>query len=136
MADSKPHDLTDFLKRQMALRAAVAKDPRYPLDAYLFVCEAVDFTCEKLGKRRDVTGRELIEGLCDLALEYYGFLAPTVLERWNITRTDDFGTIVFTLVGVGLLGKSPRDKMADFENLFNLRETLCQRYRIDEDPEI
>jgi uncharacterized repeat protein (TIGR04138 family) len=134
MAKSEHPSIRDILRKQVALHEAIAEDPRYPIDAYLFVCEGVDHTCENLGGRRDVTGRELIDGLCDLAVGRFGYLAPAVLERWGIQRTDDFGEIVFTLVGVGLLGKSPHDSKADFHNVLDLRKTLHERYRID--PEI
>jgi uncharacterized repeat protein (TIGR04138 family) len=123
----------EILERQIALRTAAAMDPRYPVDAYMFVCEGVNYTCTKLGGRRDVSGRELIEGLCDLAIERFGYLAPEVLNHWGVTRTDDFGEIVFTLVETGLLGKSPRDSKADFENVLDLCHTLRERYRIDLD---
>jgi len=131
MAEHELPDLNDLIKKHLALREAVGRNPRYPLDAYVFVCEAVDYTCEKLGGRRDVTGRELLDGLCDLAVERFAFLAPTVLKRWNIASTDDVGEIVFTLVGVGLLGKSPRDSKADFHQLFDLEDELARRHTFE-----
>jgi len=133
MSDPQNRSIHDLIQRQLALRALVAQDPRYPLEAYLFVCEAVDYTCEKLDGRRDIRGPELVDGLCDLAAERFGFLAATVLERWGITHTDDFGEIVFRLVGIGLLGKSPRDSKTDFEDLFDLRQALQKRCQIDTD---
>lgn len=132
MADSSDMSLGEMIKRQLALRAAMADNPRYRPDAYLFVCEGVNYTCAKLGERRDVTGRELIEGLCDLAVENFGFLAPTVLKHWGVTSTDDFGEIVFTLVEHGLLGKNARDSKADFQNVFDLRQTLRDRFRMED----
>jgi uncharacterized repeat protein (TIGR04138 family) len=123
-----PHEL---VKQHMALRTAVEKNPRFHVDAYRFICEAVDHTCRKLGGRRDVSGRELLDGICELGLSRFGYLARIVFEHWGITRTDDFGEMVFTLVEVGLLGKSPRDSMADFHEVFDLRQALDERYRID-----
>ena len=76
---------------------------------------------------------ELVDGLCDLAVERFAFLAPTVLERWGITRTDDVGEIVFTLVDIGLLGRSPQDSKDDFHDVLDLHKTLRQRYHIDAD---
>jgi len=130
---SEPQDLslTDIIKRQVALREAMSENPRYRPDAYVFVCEGVNYTCSRLGERRDVSGRELMEGLCDLAVERFGYLAPTVLKHWGVTSTEDFGEIVFTLVEVGVLGKSPRDSKADFENVLDLPAALRERYRID-----
>lgn len=113
----------------------MAQNPRYHPDAYLFVCEGVDYTCAKLGGRRDVSGRELCEGLCDLAVEQFGYLAPTVLKHWGVTRTEDFGEIVFTLVEHRILSKSPQDSKEDFRNLFDLPSALRERYKIDCDLE-
>lgn len=132
MAESPEMNLGEMIRRQLALRAAMEDNPRYSPDAYIFVCEGVNYTCAKLGGRRDVSGRELCVGLCELALEQFGFLAPTVLRHWGVTRTEDFGEIVFTLVEHGLLGKSQQDSRADFENLFDLQQTLRERYRMDD----
>ena len=134
MPESGDPNPIEFLKQQLALREAVARNPRYHIEAYAFVCEAVDYTCRKLGERRDVSGRELLGGICELALERFGFLARLVLQHWGVTRTDDFGEMVFALVEVGLLGKSPRDTMADFHDVFDLRQALDEQYRIDLSP--
>jgi uncharacterized repeat protein (TIGR04138 family) len=131
MSEATDLNLGELIRRQLALRKAMAHNPRYRPDAYLFVCEGVNYTCERLGGRRDVTGRELTEGLCDLAVEQYGYLAPTVLKHWGISSTEDFGEIVFTLVEHGLLGKNARDSKADFKDIFDLHTTLRERYRID-----
>ncbi len=132
---SEPTDLSllDIIKRQLALRDAMVKNPRYRADAYVFVCEGVNYTCSRLGERRHVSGRELVEGLCDLAVERFGYLAPTVLKHWGVTSTEDFGEIVFILVEHGLLGRSPEDSKADFQKLFDLEKTLRERYRMDDD---
>ncbi len=120
----------DLLKQHRALRAAHLQDPRYDAEAYRFVCEAVDFTCQRLDGRRDIEGRELLDGICDLALARFGYLARTVFRCWGVTRTDHFGDIVFTLVDVGLLGRGPRDRRGDFHEVFSFREALDQRFRI------
>ena len=133
MTDPERDAIRRLLKQHAALRAAHGQDPRYDLEAYRFVCEAVDYTCTRLDRRRDVSGRELLDGICDLALERFGFLARIVFEHWGITATDAFGHIVFTLVDTGLLGRSPRDKQADFHDVFDLREALDERYRISLD---
>lgn len=141
MADSDTRPIDHLIRQRQALEAAVAKDPRYHLEAYLFVWSAFDYTWRRLkaprqasdqeARARELSGRELLEGICDLAVEQFGYLADLVFARWGITRTDDFGEIVFTLVEVGLLGKSKRDSKEDFRNVFDLRRALRERYRID-----
>jgi uncharacterized repeat protein (TIGR04138 family) len=97
----------------------VAKDSRYPTDAYAFVREALDQTQKNMGKPtknelRHVTGQQLLGGIRDHAMREYGPMARTVLEEWNITRCEDFGEIVFNMVENGLLAKTKKDSRTDF----------------------
>lgn len=109
----------------------------YPIEAYDFVQRGLQHTVEKL--RADVTepgarhisGQELSEGLREFALEQWGLLARTVLERWGITRTDDFGRIVFALVENGFMSKTEEDDIEDFKNVFDFRTAFEQGYRIE-----
>ena len=97
----------------------VKKDPRYPADAYRFLRQGLDFTVRMLGKPdqgpgRHITGQELLEGIRLCALQEFGPIAGTVLRIWGITRTEDFGEMVFNLVHSGLLGKTEQDSKKDF----------------------
>lgn len=102
------------------------KDPRYRPDAYIFIREALDFTTKALkkmnrGPSKHVSGQELMEGVRRYALQEYGPMALTVLQTWGITRTDDFGEIVFNLVESGKLGKTDEDTREDFANGYDFR---------------
>ena len=135
MAKTNRDDIaSDLLKQHAALQTAFTNDPRFNIEAYAFVCEAVDFTCRKLDQRTDIQGHELLDGIIELALEQFGFLAHLVFQHWGITTTDDFGDMVFTLVEAGLLGRSPRDSKADFANVFDLHQALDERYTITDEP--
>ncbi len=68
---------------------------------------------------RHVAGPDLCWGLRDLAIQRWGFLAPTVLRRWGITSTRDFGRMVFTLVENNLLQKQTDDCMDDFDGIYD-----------------
>src|SRR5689334_20631101 len=76
----------------------------YPVDAFEFVQRGLHYTVKKIhGEMRDpeksrhVSGQDLCEGLREFALTEWGMLARTVLRRWNINSTMDFGRIVFAL---------------------------------------
>ncbi len=94
-------------------------DPRFETDAYFFLREALDHTLRTLkkpatGPARHVSGRELAEGFRVLALKQFGPLALRVLAHWGVRRTEDIGSLVFNLVGAGVLGASDEDRPEDF----------------------
>ncbi len=117
------------------LSKIVEKDSRYKLEAYLFVLEALAFTLKKIGEKRHVTGRELLEGIRDLAKEKYGLMGKNVFKYWGIYETIDFGHIVFNLVGSGLLKKTTEDKLEDFKDVYNFDEVFVRNYPIRVDKE-
>src|SRR6516164_6332647 len=89
-----------------ALELILAKDPRYPRDAYLFVREALDRTQRAIAKRaledvRHVSGQELLGGIREFALAEFGPMAMMVLNEWGIHTSRDFGEIVFNMVENG-----------------------------------
>ena len=104
---------------ETTLALVLAKDPRYPRDAYLFVKDALDHTQkivlkENKGEMRHVTGQELLDGIRDYALVQFGPMTQMVFEEWGIKRCEDFGEIVFNMVEIGLLGKTEKDSREDF----------------------
>jgi uncharacterized repeat protein (TIGR04138 family) len=124
------------------LAEIVRRDPRYAYEAYQFVQEALEFTQQKLGRspkaeqaeevepEHHVRGWELLDGIRELALREFGFMARTVFRMWGIQRTDDFGEIVFNLVECNLMSKTDDDDRRDFHNVFDLDEALVKEYRI------
>jgi uncharacterized repeat protein (TIGR04138 family) len=109
----------------------------YPVDAFVFVQQGLAWTVKArhgqrpAGECRHVTGRELAEGLREVATHKWGRLARTVLERWHITATLDFGRIVFALIEAGLLAKSDEDALDDFRDVYDFGEAFESRYRIE-----
>jgi uncharacterized repeat protein (TIGR04138 family) len=136
MSDFDTDSLAELERQRQAFHEAANREPHYHVDGYIFVCEAVQFTCQRQGRRRHVSGQELLDGLCELALEQFGYLADAVLAAWGITTTDDIGEMVFTLIDVGLLSRREEDSKDDFRNVFDLHHTLRERYQVtwtDED---
>jgi uncharacterized repeat protein (TIGR04138 family) len=79
---------------------------------------------------RHVSGPQLCDGLRELALAKWGRLARTVLRRWNITSTLDFGRIVFALIAAGQMQKTDEDTLEDFRNVYDFKNTFETGYRI------
>ncbi|MEO0074264.1 MAG: Minf_1886 family protein, partial [candidate division WOR-3 bacterium] len=86
----------------MEIEEIISRDPRYRLEAYAFVQEALRYTQKALGKKGHVSGQELCNGCRRLAIKLYGRLAKTVLNSWGLYATDDFGNVVYNLIAAGL----------------------------------
>lgn len=109
------------------LRAALEGSAPYPMEAFAFVREGLDHTVRSLHGEmpegpvdeeevldRHVDGRELSLGLLDYSIRKYGLMAEAVLRHWNITRTDDFGRIVFAMIEQGMMSRTDDDVLEDF----------------------
>jgi uncharacterized repeat protein (TIGR04138 family) len=95
---------------------------RFKKEGYFFVFEALQYTVNGLGitgETRHVTGHQLLDGIRGFALEQFGPMSKTVFEHWGISRTRDFGEIVFDLVNAGLMGRTDEDTIDDFVDVYD-----------------
>ena len=136
------------------LARIIAGDPRYSIEAYVFVLEALNHARHQKLKGRargrdnegsadpdqarrpsassskkarvsgHVTGGKLCEAVRKLALRQYGLLAAAVLEHWGVHSTSDIGDIVYNLIAAGDLEKTPSDSRSDFDNVFDFDKEL------------
>lgn len=107
------------------IRLLALQDRRYSPMAYVFLFEALDYTVEKLvGEKRHVSGRELLDGIRCLAIEQFGPMSKLVFKTWGLKSTEDFGHIVFNLVGEGLMGKTDTDSIEDFKEVFSFNDAF------------
>lgn len=119
-----------------------AKAKRFPPAAFDFIRDGLAHTVQKLsdgketvaqepivpetealiasparaqsGTGRHITGQQLCAGIREMARERYGMLTLTVLHRWGIRTTEDFGVIVYALIDRGEMRCSNRDRFEDF----------------------
>ena len=112
------------------LDAVLAKDSRFKPEAYVFVHDALGHTWSRLDHRRHITGRELLDGIKDLALKRYGPMARAVLNSWGVRTTDDFGAIVFNLVDAEILSKTDEDRIDDFHAVYDFDDVFVHSYDI------
>jgi len=94
------------------------KDKRYKPDSYEFVTQALHFTQGKLKRASHINGVELLEGIREFAIQQYGPMARAVLTHWGITKTEDFGNIVFNMIDKNLLSKTETDSLDDFKDVY------------------
>ena len=125
-------DLTMNKTKKKTVEQIVQSDGRYPPEAFEFVRDGLAYTVRRVHpdaesctrEQRHITGRELSLGLRDFAIKRYGVLARAVLNHWNIHQTCDFGRIVFAMVDNGLMRKTPRDSVRDFDNVFEFDQAF------------
>lgn len=114
------------------IREILSKAGPYPLQAYEFVRQGLAHTVSTIhgegesasDESRHVSGQQLCLGLRDFAIRQYGMLARTVLARWGIHKTDDFGAMVFALIDAGLLRKTEDDSLDDFRAVFDFHDAF------------
>ena len=115
-----------------AVSAICGRDQRYDADAYFFLKEgmakAVEQVAKAEGKQRHLTGQELSLGLRDHALGEFGPMAMTVMASWGITKTEDFGNMVYSLIDAGVFTKTGADSHQDFADVFDFTETFVLPY--------
>ena len=85
----------------------------------------------KLRRQGHVTGQELLDGIRWLAKREFGPMAKTVFESWGVSKTGDFGDIVFSLVEEGILGKNDRDSKEDFKDVYDFDDAFVKQYHWD-----
>jgi uncharacterized repeat protein (TIGR04138 family) len=112
-----------------SVASILCRDGRYDGHAYLFLRDALDYTMKRAQeqqtrKNRHVSGRELLEGFRDFALEQYGPMAATLMEEWGVRQCRDVGNMVFLLIEEQVFGRQDSDKPEDFEGHFDMDAEL------------
>ncbi|MBT8479568.1 MAG: hypothetical protein KJO06_11660 [Gemmatimonadetes bacterium] len=104
------------------------RNPRFAVEAYLFVLGGLHEKLAALECPRHISGSELAEAVRDLAIDRFGLLARVVLEHWGVHSTEDIGEIVFLLVDHGVLTKEDTDRREDFADVFSFEEVFESEY--------
>ncbi|MBN2296122.1 MAG: hypothetical protein JXM70_27070 [Pirellulales bacterium] len=131
------------------------EDDRYAFDAYVFVFEALNYAQNVLQMgsefpagnsdhefdeepddeeeqvERHVTGQQLCEAIREYALHQYGYMAKDVLGSWGIKKTEDFGEIVFNLIRIEQMRKTPQDRKEDFQNVYDFETAFRKGFKIN-----
>ncbi|MEX2176490.1 MAG: Minf_1886 family protein [Pirellulaceae bacterium] len=125
----------------------LCEDRRYKLEAYQFVRLALNYAQEVLGlgggpaeetpddedqprPLRHITGQNLSHACKQLAHDQYGLMARLVLNGWGIRSTSDFGEIVYNLIKIGEMTRSPGDLREDFDNVYDFDAALAGDFAI------
>ncbi len=126
------------------------EDPRYKYEAYVFVFDALNYGQQVMGlgqpaesepldvetdeatedPEKHVSGQQLCEAVRQFALDQYGYMAKTVLGTWGIHGTGDIGEVVFNLIRIGKMRKTPQDRREDFEDVYDFDEAFRREFQI------
>ncbi len=113
------------------------EDSRYDRKAYDFVRLGLEHTVKELRKRdaaraersRHVSGPELLDGLRVYALDQFGPLTKTVLNEWGLTKSRDFGEIVFNLIEYNVFSKTDNDRIEDFAEVYDFEDAFVKPFQ-------
>ena len=147
--------LAAMMDPNQQLAQLLQQDRRYRLDAYMFVFEALSYAQEVMGMgaecasepvagieeeddeaegpQRHVTGQELCEAIRRFALQQFGLMAKTVLNSWGVYKTGDFGEIVFNMIKIGRMRKTPHDRREDFDDVYDFETAFHEEFKITVD---
>ncbi len=134
------HPLIDLLQQ----------DPRYTLEAYQFIRDALAHGQDVLGladqaeegvedemndpfdvtSEQHLTGQQLCEAIRHYAMQQYGYMAKVVLNQWGLKTTGDFGEIVYNLIRIGMMKRSDTDRREDFDDCYDFAESFEQKFEI------
>ena len=113
-----------------SMEEVIRRDGRYPPEAFAFLHEGLAravktvYGEESPEGMKHVTGKQLCLSLRDFAMERWGLLARTVLAKWNIRSTADFGNMVYLLIEKGFMKKTEQDSLEDFTGVYDFDEAF------------
>lgn len=125
------------------------KDRRFTIETYRFVNEALEYAQELgLGKEspterpengaedveesaNHVTGQDLCRAAARYAVAEYGMMARAVLSRLGLRKTGDLGDVVYNMIEIGYMTKTPDDSRADFDDVFELGPELDRLFAFE-----
>lgn len=112
-----------------SVAAILKREKRYDPQAYFFLKDSLDFTLKRFsegnaGKSRHVSGKELLEGFRDYALEQFGPMGATLMEEWGIQEGRDVGNMVFQMIEEQVFGKQDSDRLEDFDEAIDFKKAL------------
>lgn len=116
-----------------SVAAILRRDSRYDGQAYFFLKDSLDYTLRRFleengGQMRHVSGKELLEGFRDHALEQYGPMAATLMDEWGVKECRDVGNMVFLMIEEQVFGRQESDKPEDFDKVFDFRRALREPF--------
>jgi len=127
-------------KPRKSMEEVIRTDGRYPPEAYAFLHEGLRRAVREVyGEKtaigqKHVSGQQICRAMRDLAIELWGMLARTVLAKWNVNATIDFGNMVYLLIEHDYFRKDEADSIEDFRDVYDFVEafSVVEEFEIKE----
>lgn len=123
------------MESKKSIDQIASADGRYTADAIAFVYEGLGYTVRQASKDQDydqgsnhVSGQELSQGIGKLAIDKWGLLAKTVLNKWGIYNTRDFGEIVYLMIENKWMSSQPEDTIDDFNDVYDFQKFFIDAF--------
>ena len=91
---------------------------------HVFLLEVLHLAVNRDGAAHHVGALEVVQTVRDQAIDRYGPLARTVLDRWGIRSSEDIGRLVFQMIDKGILLRSDQDHPGQFVNLLDFDQAF------------
>ena len=116
----------------------IAEDPRYNANAYYFLLKCLNYSfdkfkkvfidSEKAEKSKHISGEQLLQGIGEIALLDFGYMTQAVFNCWGITKTQDWGEIVYNMILRNLLSESDTDCKVDFKDVYDFVDAFDKAF--------
>lgn len=116
---------------EKSMEEVIREDGRYAPEAYGFLHECLARAAkaahgtQAAGSQHHVTGQQICHACRELAVERYGQLALTVLDKWRVRCTMDLGNMVYLLIKHNFMRKTEEDSIDDFRDVFDFNEAFA-----------
>jgi uncharacterized repeat protein (TIGR04138 family) len=119
-----------------SIQEIAKNDGRYSLRAFGFVHEGLEYTVKKFHGNIErpsddlhhISGKQLCEGLADLAADKWGRMAKVTLNQLGVKSTNDFGNIVYLMIENKWMHARPEDSIEEFNSVYDFEEVFEKNY--------
>ncbi len=124
-------------KSHKAMEEVIVADGRYPIEAFSLLHEGLnravqDKHGEKAGTTgAHVSGADICHAIRALANERWGMMTKTVLKKWNIHETMDFGNMVYLMIEHDFLRRTDEDSLEDFRDVYDFDTAFAPSEKFD-----
>jgi len=120
----------DYAQNRLHLGERCPSEPVIVAPEFVSDEEEMDSPEEAINEGKHISGQDLAEAARQYALEMYGFMAKTVLKGFGIKSTGDIGEIVYNMIRIGRMKKTPNDSRQDFEDVYDFATAFDVDYVI------